>query len=75
MEQRDHTQGRFFVISFSNNWNMGEGARFHDQEAFAASQLERALDLRNSEFPVSGLNVRERIRYFFLRTFLPFWVK
>jgi hypothetical protein len=75
MEQHHHTPGRHFFISFSNNWDMGEGARFHDQEAFAASQLERALDLRNSGFPVSGLDVRERIKYYFLRTFFPIWAK
>ena len=54
---------------------MGKGATFYDQEAFADSQLERSLDLRNSGFPVAGLGVAERIKYYFFRSFLPFWVK
>ena len=75
MKQRNDLPGRYYCISVLNNWDMGEDGRFHDQEAFAASQLERALDLRNSGFPVLGMSVSERIKYYFFRTFLPFWVK
>jgi len=54
---------------------MGEKATFYDQNAFADSQLERALYLRNCGLPIAGIGLRERIKYYFFQNFRPFWIK
>jgi len=75
MNQHKGTPGRYALFSFVKERKMGEEATFYDQEAFADSQLERALDLRNCGFPTAGHGLRDRIKYYFLKNFLPFWVR
>jgi hypothetical protein len=73
MNQRRNTPGRYILFSALNdNW---KGGTFYDQEAFADSQLERALDLRYRGFPVAEPGFRGKIKYYFFHSFLPFWVK
>ena len=75
MNQLKGTLGRYALFSFVKRRKMGEVATFYDQEAFADSQLERALDLRNCGFPTAGPGFRERIKHYFFGNFRPFWVR
>jgi len=75
MNQYNDPPGRYLFFPSIKSGEVGKGVSFYDREAFADSQLERALDLRNSGFPIAGLGVRERIKYYFFRSFLPFWIK
>lgn len=75
MNQRKETPGRYALIPSAYSSSRGKTATFYDQDTFADSQSERALDLRNSGFPIAGLGVRERIQDYFFRTFRPFWTK
>ncbi|HXB08676.1 MAG TPA: hypothetical protein VNW04_16205 [Puia sp.] len=75
MNQRKDIPGRYALFSSFKTWEMGRGATFYDQQAFADSQLERALDLRNSGFPIPALGIREMIKYYFFKSFRPFWIK
>jgi len=75
MTQRKHTPGRYAPFLSAKMRKIDEKASFYDQEAFANSQLERALDLSNCGFPVAGLGFRDRIKYYFFHNFRPFWVK
>jgi len=75
MNQHKGTPGRYALFSFVKIRKMGEEATFYDQESFADSQLERALDLRNCGFPTVGLGLRERIKHYFFENFRPFWVR
>jgi hypothetical protein len=75
MNQRKHTPGRYALFSYLKGCETDKDATFCDQEAFADSQLERALDLRNCGLPIAGLGLRQRIKYYFFQNFRPFWVK
>lgn len=75
MSQPKHTSGRYDLFSFAKRSGMGEKATFYDQNAFADSQLERALYLRNCGLPIAGIGLRERIKYYFFQNFRPFWIK
>jgi len=75
MNQRKYTPGRYALFSCLKSCRMDKEGTFCDQEAFADSQSERALDLRNSGLPIAGLGLRERIKYSFFQNFRPFWVK
>jgi len=75
MNHRKHTPGRYALFSFAKRSEMGEKATFYDQNAFAGSQLERALDLRNCGLPIAGIGLRKRIKYYFFQNFRTFWIK
>jgi len=76
MHKDKNTPGEYALfLSDSKKWEMDEKASFYDQDAFAISQLERALDLRNCGLPIAGMGLQERIKYYFFQNFRPFWVK
>jgi len=75
MNEDKNTPGRYVLFPSVKKWEMAKEAGFYDQKAFAASQLERALDLRNCGLPVVGLGIHERIKYHFFHNFRPFWVR
>jgi len=75
MSQREHAPGQCVLFSSFRGEEAGKEPSFCDQEAIADSQLERAMDLRNCGFPIAGIGLRERIKYYFLKNFVPFWVK
>jgi hypothetical protein len=75
MNQRKHTPGRYAFFPSVQTPEMSKADTFYDKEAFAFSQLERSLDLRNSGIPVEGPETQERIKHNFFKSFLNFWIK
>jgi hypothetical protein len=76
MHKDKNTPGEYALfLADSKKREMDEKASFYDQDTFAISQLERALDLRNCGLPIAGMGLQERVKYYFFRNFRPFWVK
>jgi hypothetical protein len=75
MNHRKHTPGQYAFFPSVKTPEMGKADSFYDKEAFAGSQLERSLDLRNSGIPIDEPETRERIKHNFFKSFLNFWIK
>jgi hypothetical protein len=76
MNEDKYTRGRYALfLSCKGKWETGGEASFYDQQRFADSQSERALDSRHCGLPIEGLGPQAMIKHYFLQNFRPIWVK